>query len=83
MQMSFIELMDISLAVKRLLYEVNYGYIFNIRDSFQRKNAEYAAKAAHASSADNATNATNAGKNLATLFVGIVSVLPHNGVIKC
>lgn len=37
MQMSFIELMDISLAVKRLLYEVNYGYIFNIRNSFQRK----------------------------------------------
>lgn len=37
MQMSFIELMDISLAVKRLLYEVNYTYIFSIRNSFQRK----------------------------------------------
>lgn len=30
MQMSFIELMDISLAVKRLLYEVNYGYISDV-----------------------------------------------------
>lgn len=30
MQMSFIGLMDISLAVKQLLYEVNYGYISNI-----------------------------------------------------
>ena len=31
MQMSFIELMDISLAVKRLLYKMNYAYISGIK----------------------------------------------------
>lgn len=77
MQMSFIELMDISLAVKRLLYEVNYGYISDIYNLSRHKNVEHTTKTEY-------TNSTGSSRQIvATLFVKIVLVLPHNGVIKC
>lgn len=77
MQMSFIELMDISLAVKRLLYEVNYGYISDICNLSRYKNVEHTTKTEYA----NSTGSSR--QSVATLFVKIVLVLPHNGVIKC
>lgn len=50
MQMSFIELMDISLAVKRLLYKMNYGYISDIYNLSRHKNVEHTTKAEYANS---------------------------------